>query len=191
MAPVDLEQLVNMLNLSAAQREKLASLAGAAGQQGFGAQGGVPKANVRIHLTPGESLKAAPAGRAQQPPFMAAALGRLSPELRKTLAGIEPQVLGWINASPENARQFTTDPLGALRKAVPKLDANTVGELSRLREESKEWGGGLPFSEVELTSITVDAKPMPKQGGGGTPGVRPRKEAEPGRTAGVRKRETE
>lgn len=189
MAQVDLEQLAKTLNLSAAQREKLESLARAAGQQGYDAQGAASKANVRIHLIPGESLKGvAAAGRSQQPPFMAAALGRLSPELRKTLQGMEPQVLAWINASPENARQFTTDPLGALRKAVPKLDAKAMAELSRLRNDSKEWGGGLPFAGVELTSITVDAKPMP--GGGKDPG-RPKKEAEPARNSAPGKRGSE
>lgn len=165
MAQVDLDQLAKTLNLSAAQREKLESLARAAAQQGPGAQGAASKASVRIHLTPGESLKGdVSAQRSQQLPFVAAALGRLSPGLRKTLQGIEAEVLAWINASPANARQFTTDPLGALRKAVPRLDAATMAELSRLRGESQEWGGGLPLEGVELTSITVDAKPMPNRG---------------------------
>lgn len=188
MGQVDLDQLAKALNLSAAQRDKLESLARGAVQQGNGAPGAPSQASVRIHLTPGESLKAgAPVGRAQQQPFVAAALGRLSPDLRKTLQGIEPQVLAWINASPDNARQFTTDPLGALHKAVPKLDPNAMAELSRLRNESKEWEGGLPLAGVELTSITVDAKPMPKEDGGGKAPSRPKKEAEPGRTDDTRK----
>jgi len=180
MPHIDLDQLAKSLNLSAAQREQLESLARAAGQAG-GVPPAASQASLRIHLTPGESLKADTAGvRGQQQPFVTAALGRLSPGLRKVLRTIEPQVLAWINAKPENARHFTTDPLGALRKAVPNMEREALAELERLRADSRARAGGLPFAGVDLQSITVDARPEPGQGGEGR--ARPKKTppADPG-----------
>jgi hypothetical protein len=165
MSQIDLDRLASALKLTPAQRAHLESLASAAQANGGDAAAPPPQnADLRIHLTPGVSLDDgddAARARAQHDPLTAAAFARLSPELRRALRDIEPQVLKWINASKANALLFTTDPLGALRKAVPRLDRNTLDALTSLRAASADQAAGMPaFPGVNLQSITVDAKPF-------------------------------
>lgn len=163
MSQIDLDRLASALKLTPAQRTQLESLASAAQATGGDAAPPPQNVNLRIHLTPGVSLDDgddAARARAQRDPLTSAAFARLSPDLRRALRDIEPQVLKWINASKANALLFTTDPLGALRKAVPNLDRKTLDALTSLRAASANQAPGMPaFPGVNLQSITVDAKP--------------------------------
>jgi hypothetical protein len=164
MSQIDLDRLSSTLNLTPAQRAHLESLA-AQTSGGASQQQQTQQVNLRIHITPGTSLGTggdAQSARAQHDPLVESAFARLSPEMRRALLGIEPQVLKWINASQANAQLFTTDPLGALRKAAPGLDRKTLDALIALRADSQKQATAMPaFTGVNLRSVTLDAKPSP------------------------------
>lgn len=165
MSQIDLDRLASALRLTTAQRAQLESLARTAQSPGVVAGQGQParQVNARVHVTPGASLGDGPAAeraRAAQDPVVGAAHARLSPEQRSALRDIEPQVLKWIRASRANALLFTTDPLGALRKAAPQFDRKTLNALTTLRAESQRQAATMPALDgVDLRSVTLDAKP--------------------------------
>jgi len=77
---------------------------------------------LEVNLLPGGAPTAPVAPQAH--PDLLEGIGRIGPALRDRAAdligrlkALEPEMLDWMNQSPDNARQFVTDPVGALRAA--------------------------------------------------------------------------
>lgn len=87
-----------------------------------------------VHLLPGSHL---PEGSSPSTgnAWLAEALSSMPASLRARLGEVEARVLKWINASPNNARAFSADPIAALKKAAPGLDSTTLETLKQLRSE--------------------------------------------------------
>jgi len=75
-------------------------------------------------------------------------IARVGPALRNRASGLidrlkalEPQVMGWMNADPENARLFATDPMAALRSAG--VEEPLVAELEALARDLAQGAGGI------------------------------------------------
>lgn len=164
MSQIDLDRLAEVLKLTPEQRAQLETAARAA-QVGSTPEPR-PQLEVEVQLTPaatlrGEGKKSAQEHLSHQDQFVAGLAARVPPELRKRLVEIEPQVLRWIGARRENALRFTTDPLGALRSAVPDLDEKTLAALAALRGGHPQVRPDLPG--MDLVSVRVGTKPAPRR----------------------------
>lgn len=145
MRPEDLQWVAKQLKLNPGQVKRLER---AASQQDV---------NVEVRLLPGHSLRQAQApGDEKRLPFMDRMLEDLGPELRGSLAEIEPQVLAWVDASEENAKLFATDPLAALRQAVPRFDQAKLAALNRLRDRNSR---PQPGTRVNLRNVKIVRNP--------------------------------
>ncbi len=59
-------------------------------------------------------------------------------EIRRLLLPYESKVFAWLNESPDNARQFITDPVGSLKKMNVELDQDTWAKINRAGELIKK-----------------------------------------------------
>ncbi|MDD4484956.1 MAG: hypothetical protein PHD55_11395 [Methanoregula sp.] len=59
-------------------------------------------------------------------------------EIRRLLLPYESKVFAWLNASPDNARQFIIDPVGSLKKMNVELDQDTWAKINRAGELIKK-----------------------------------------------------
>ena len=77
----------------------------------------------------------------------------MSQSLKNALSGMEGEVLAWLASSPANARLFASDPLAALRQAVPNVDPQVLDELAALRAARGRVQPHLP--NVRLASVRL------------------------------------
>lgn len=141
MRPEDFDWVVRQLKLNPGQAKRLERAAANQNVQ------------LEIRLLPGHSLRPTePTGGGSRPPFVDQLLGDLDPDLRANLSEIEPRLLAWVDASEENATLFATDPLAALRQAVPDLDQRRLAALERLRRRHSrpQPGGGVTLKNVRI-----------------------------------------
>lgn len=121
---------------------------------------GLRDSNVRINVQLGEGSHLQPGFSPNtQNPWMDEALRSLPASVRTRLSNVEGRVLEWINASPENARRFASDPLAALRQAVPNLDNATVETLRSLRGRHSHVPGD---AGIRVRGVALKAKRNPR-----------------------------
>lgn|GEM_PF-4858401 len=158
----DVNRIAEALNLTAAQKVGLdAILTARAAPKSPTTIPGASKVALNIHLTEGTSLRHGAKGTSGQKGIDDATgevFKELPAELRKTLIEIEPQVLRWIRTGDDNAARFATDPLGALKDAVPGLDPKALASLASIRGRHARQTGNI--DGVDLVSIRLDAKPV-------------------------------
>lgn len=94
---------------------------------------------LQVTLLPGGGPRpAAAAGAATTEQTVLAGISRVKPAMRgraadliKLLKSIEPQIMGWLHESPDNAKRFATDPVGALRASGNQAAADEVEKFVR------------------------------------------------------------
>jgi hypothetical protein len=107
---------------------------------------------LRITLTPDD------AGALRNPKIaalsLAAPLARLSPDVRRELADLEPAVLKFLRANPKNVEALAKDPVGTLRDHV-NLSPNAVAAIAALRAQSEKQYPGIPGTKIDRISVAV------------------------------------
>ena len=76
-------------------------------------------------------------------------------ELITAMREAEPHLLAWLRASHDNVVAFTTDPVAALRTAVPHLDPDLLRRIAAIRGMSRGVVPDVPGMNVDRFEVDV------------------------------------
>jgi hypothetical protein len=80
---------------------------------------------------------------------LAGVRSQLDEKLVQAMIDAEPKLLAWLRASHDHLVQFTTDPMTALRAALPEFDPALLARIAAIRSTTQRVA-------VDLPGVTID-----------------------------------
>jgi hypothetical protein len=81
----------------------------------------------------------------------------LDPALTRAMVDAEPRLLAWLRESREHLIQFTMDPMGALREALPGFDSAMLARIAAIRAVAHRAKPDVPGLKIDRFEVAVAA----------------------------------